>query len=321
MSAKPVVLAVRTFPPAVEARLVRDYDAIISADDVVPGDGLPQVLDAHQAEAVLIAGPQSLTAEIIAALPDRVRAAASFGVGFDHIDVAAAKARGLIVTNTPDVLNDATADTAFLLLMGVARRAHEGEALGRAGQWHSGATTAMLGHDVTGKTLGIVGMGRIGRALAKRARGFDMQVHYHNRSRLTADLEQGATYHPDPATMLPLCDFLSLHCPSTPDTHHWLNADRMAQLPAGAFVVNTSRGPVVDENALVAALDGHLGGAGLDVYEQEPTVHPGLIAAPNTFLLPHLGSATVETRDAMGFCCLDNLDAIFAGKEPPNRIA
>lgn len=321
MSAKPTVLVVRKLPPAVEARLERDYDAILSADDVPPGDSLPQLLDAKQAEGVLIASGQKLTAENIAALPDRVRVAASFGVGFEHIDIEAAKARGLIVTNTPDVLNDATADTAFLLLMGVARRAHEGEALVRAGKWHSGATTAMLGRDVTGKTLGIVGMGRIGRALAKRARGFDMQIHYHNRSRLSPDLEQGATYHPDAATMLPLCDFISLHCPATPETHHWLNADRMAQLPKGAYVVNTSRGPVVDEAALVDALKGHLGGAGLDVYEQEPTVHPGLIAAPNTFLLPHVGSATVETRDAMGFCCVDNLDAVFAGKEPPNRIA
>ena len=320
MPAKKVVLAVRRLPPDVEARLSRDYEAVLNPDDTPPGDALPTLLAEHQPDALVLFN-HPLTADYIAAFPDRVRAVANFGVGYDHIDIAAAKARGIVVTNTPDVLNDATADTAFLLLMGVARRAAENEAVIRAGGWHDGGTTAMLGRDVSGKTLGIVGMGRIGRAMAQRARGFDMQVHYHNRSRLDPELEHGATYHADPATMLPHCDFLSLHCPSTPDTHHWLNAERMAQLPKGAFVVNTSRGPVIDEDALVAALDGHLGGAGLDVYEQEPTVHPGLIAAKNTFLFPHLGSATVETRNAMGFCALDNLDAFFAGREPPNRIA
>ena len=178
------------------------------------------------------------------------------------------------------------------------------------------ATTWMLGSDVAGKRLGIVGMGRIGQALARRARGFDMNIHYHNRNRLPADLEAGATYHENPEEMLPLCDFLSMNCPASDETHHWLNAARLARLPDGAHVINTARGPIIDEAALVAALaSGKLRGAGLDVYEHEPKIHPGLIEQKTAYLLPHIGSATVETRNAMGFKCLDNLDAFFARSE------
>jgi len=220
------------------------------------------------------------------------------------------------------VLTDATADIALLLMLGAARRAHEGEAIVRDGSWKSWATTFMLGTHMTGKRLGILGMGRIGQAVAKRARGFDMTIHYSNRRRLAPELEQGAIFHADPNELLPHSDFLSINCPASPETHHFLNAERIAKLPDGAVVVNTARGAVVDDEALIVALkSGKVAAAGLDVYENEPNLNPGYRPLKNTFLLPHLGSATVETRNAMGFKCLDNLDAFFAGKAPPDRVA
>ena len=228
----------------------------------------------------------------------------------------------MIFSYTPDVLNDCTADMAMMLLLAAARRAHECGQILRTGGWTGMAPTWMLGTKVSGKRLGIVGMGRIGKVMAKRARGFDMEVHYHNRSRLPADLEHGAIYHADADEMLPLCDFISMHCPASPETKHWLNTDRIARLPDGAVVVNTARGPVVDETALIAALQsGKLAAAGLDVFEREPEVPAELIALNNAVLMPHIGSGTVETRNAMGFRCCDNIDAYFAGREPPHRIA
>lgn len=180
----------------------------------------------------------------------------------------------------------------------------------------------MVGTQVTGKRIGIIGMGRVGQVTARRARGFDMEVHYHNRSRLPAELEQGATFHAEVETMLPQCDFLAMHCPATPDTVNYLNAGRIAQLPDGAIVVNAARGSVVDEAALLEALrSGKLAAAGLDVFNNEPDIDPAFAQLDNTFLLPHIGSATRETRDAMGFRALDNLDAIFAGHAPRDRVA
>ncbi len=321
MAAKPVVLATRKLPPAVEDRLCRDYDATLNPDDSLY---TPEAMlsAAAGADALFILPSERLTADIIARLPATVRAVATFSVGYEHIDLGAAKDRGLIVANTPDVLTAATADLAMLLVLTTARRAFEAQDILRAGKWPRMATTWMLGSDVAGKRLGIFGMGRIGQALARRARGFDMNIHYHNRNRLPADREAGATYHEDPEEMLPLCDFLSMNCPASDETHHWLNAARLARLPDGAHVINTARGPIIDEAALVAALaSGKLAGAGLDVYEHEPKIHPGLIEQKTAYLLPHIGSATVETRNAMGFKCLDNLDAYFAGREPPDRIA
>jgi lactate dehydrogenase-like 2-hydroxyacid dehydrogenase len=246
---------------------------------------------------------------------------ATFSVGTDHIDIAAAKARGIAVANTPGVLTDATADIAMLLLLGAARRAAEGEQLIRQRAWTGWAPTQLIGSDVTGRRLAIFGMGRIGQAMARRARGFEMEIHYSNRRRLPPDQEAGAIFHADPEEMLSVADFLSLHCPSTPETHHWLNADRIARMPDRAVVVNTARGAIVDDEALIAALrSGKLASAGLDVFENEPRLHPDYPTLPNTFLLPHMGSATVATRNAMGFTALDNLDAWFAGKEPSNRV-
>jgi glyoxylate reductase len=276
---------------------------------------------AADCDALLVCPTERIGAEIIDRLPEQVRIIATFSVGYEHIDTGAARTRGIIVTNTPDVLTNATADVTMLLLLGAARRAWEAETVLRNDQWRSWSTTWMLGTEVTGKRLGIFGMGRIGRAVARRARGFDMAIHYHNRQRLAPDLEQGARYHARDTDMLPHCDFLSINCPATSATLGWLNAERIALLPDGAIVVNTARGTIVDDEALIAALNrGKLAAAGLDVFAGEPAINPAYRAIPNAMLLPHIGSATVETRDAMGFKCLDNLDAFFAGREPPDRV-
>jgi len=320
MKNRPVVLVTRKLPDAVEARLQRDYDARLnSGDQIYDSDRLVELADG--ADAILPCHTEKLNANVIARLPSSVRAICSFSVGFDHIDLDAAKKRGIMVTNTPEVLSDATAEIAMLLLLGAARRAHEGELQIRTNSWADWSPTYQLGVQVSGKRLGIIGMGRVGQILAKRARGFDMQIHYYNRSRLSSDLESGAIYHDSVESLLPHCDFLSINCPATPETHHLLNAERIALLPDGAVVVNTARGAVVDDEALIAALRaGKLFAAGLDVFNNEPKIHPAYRELKNTFLLPHIGSATVETRDAMGFRALDNLDAIMAGKEPRDRL-
>ncbi|MCB1871557.1 MAG: D-glycerate dehydrogenase [Gammaproteobacteria bacterium] len=320
MSDKPVVLVTRKLPAAVEARLQRDYAARLNASDqIYSSDQLLEL--AEGAAAIVPCHTEKLNADVIARLPQSIRALCSFSVGFDHIDLAAAKARGIVVTNTPEVLSDATAEIAMLLLLGAARRAYEGELQIRTESWADWSATYQLGVQVSGKRLGIIGMGRVGQIMARRARGFDMQIHYYNRSRLSADLELGAVYHDSVEALLPHCDFLSIHCPATPETRHLLNAERIAMLPDGAVVVNTARGAVVDDDALIAALrSGKLFAAGLDVFNDEPNIHPAYRGLQNTFLLPHIGSATVETRDAMGFRALDNLDAIMAGKEPRDRL-
>jgi lactate dehydrogenase-like 2-hydroxyacid dehydrogenase len=312
--AKPHLLVTRKLPEPVEARAARDYEARLNAADRPYGrEELARLADG--ADAVLCTVGDDLSAAGIALLPKSVRMLATFSVGYDHVDVAAAKARGLAVANTPDVLTPATADITILCLLGAARRASEGERLIRADQWTGWAPTQLMGTEVSGKRLGIVGMGRIGEAVARRARGFEMEIHYTDAAprRLPPDLP--ATFHADARAMLPLCDFLSLHVPLLPETKGWLNAERIALLPKGAIVVNSSRGPVVDDAALIAALkSGHLAAAGLDVFTGEPKLPPGYRDLPNTFLLPHLGSATIETRCAMGFRALDNLDAFFAGR-------
>jgi glyoxylate reductase len=321
MSPKPVVLLTRRLPDRVEQRAQRDYDARLNADDKVY-DLDTLLAKAAGADAILPCSTEKFTAEVIDRLPASVRILATYSVGYDHIDIAAAKARGLVVTNTPEVLTNSTADIAMLLILGAARRAHEGERLVRERRWGTWAPTFMLGTDVTGKRLGILGMGRIGRAVAQRARGFEMTVHYCSRHRLPPELEQGAHYHADPAALLRNCDILSLHSPATAETRRFLNTERIALLPDGAIVINTSRGAVVDDEALIAALrSGKLAAAGLDVFDGEPGIHPGYYDLPNTFLLPHVGSATRETRDAMGFRALDNLDAFFAQREPGDRVA
>ncbi|MDA1091146.1 MAG: D-glycerate dehydrogenase [Proteobacteria bacterium] len=321
MSDKPVILVTRKLPDAVEARLKRDYEARLNPDDALYSrDEL--IERAQGAQGILPCHTEIFDADMIARLPGEVKIIANFSVGVDHCDLAAAKDKGVVVTNTPDVLSDATAEIAMLLLLGAARRAGEGEALVRTQAWKDWSPSFMVGVQVTGKRLGIIGMGRVGQMVARRAKCFDMEIHYHNRSRLAPELEDGAVFHAHLEDMLPISQFLSLNCPNTPETAGLLNADVISKLPDGAVVINTARGGVVDDEALIAALtSGKLAAAGLDVFNNEPNIHPGYRNLKNTFLLPHIGSATAETRDAMGFRALDNLDAFFAGREPGDRVA
>jgi lactate dehydrogenase-like 2-hydroxyacid dehydrogenase len=261
---------------------------------------------------------------VLAAQPLRTRILANYGVGFNHIDTAAAKARGVVVTNTPDVLTDDTADDAVMLMLMVARRAGEGERHVRAGAWTGWRPTHLLGTRVSGKTLGLIGLGRIGRAVAQRARhGFGMRVVFHDPSPPPAGVvaELGAEPRASVEDVLREADFVSIHSPATPDTHHLLDARRLALMKPGAFLINTARGDLVDEAALVAALERNtIAGAALDVYEREPEVPRDLLALEQVVLLPHLGSATSETRVAMGVRALENLRAFFAGLPPRDRV-
>jgi lactate dehydrogenase-like 2-hydroxyacid dehydrogenase len=316
--AKPVLLITRRLPPEVEARATRDYDARLTASDTPIPDVLAR---AAGADAVLTCPGDAFDATLIGALPASVKVIGTFSVGYDHIDVAAARARGIAVCNTPEVLSLATAETALLLILSAARRSGEGERMIRAGRWDGWAPTQLLGVGVAGRRLGIFGMGRIGRELARLASGIGMTIHYRDVTRLPEALEAGAIYHDTDASFLGVCDVLSLNAPGGGSTRHWLNAERIAQLPKGAVVVNAARGTLVDDAALIAALrTGQVGFAGLDVYDGEPKVNPGYLELENVVLLPHLGSATVETRDAMGNLALDGIDAVLAGRTPDNLV-
>jgi len=321
MTQKAVLLVTRKLSTNAEARAATDYDARFNPEDRLysPQELLEKCQDV---DAVLPCHSELFSADLVVQLPARLKIIANHSVGTDHCDLAALKARGIVVTNTPDVLSDATAEIAMLLLLGAARRAAEGDQMVRAGKWAHWSPSFMVGTQVTGKRIGIVGMGRVGQVMAKRARGFDMEVHYYNRTRLGPDQEQGAIYHDGVDDLLGVCDFLSLHCPATPETTGLLSADKINLLPDGAIVVNTSRGGLIDEAALIAALrSGKIAAAGLDVYALEPGGNPAFAELDNIFMLPHIGSATFETRDAMGYRALDNLDAFFAGQEPGDRVA
>ena len=319
-SGRPVLLVTRRLPPAVEARCRRDWDARLNAQDA-PLSPPELVAAAQGADALLCCPADRLDAATIAALPPRLRALGTFSVGHDHIDLPACRARGLAVLHTPDVLSAATAELGLLLILAACRRAGEGERLVRSGRWGGWAPTQLLGTTATGKRLGILGMGRIGRELARMAAGIGMSVHYRNRTRLPPELEQGAAFHDDDAGFLAASQVLSLNAPAGPATRAWLDAGRLALLPRGAVVVNTARGALVDDAALLAALaSGHVAAAGLDVYDGEPRVHPGYLALEQVVLLPHLGSNTAETRDAMGFLVLDGMDAVLAGRAAANLV-
>lgn len=319
--AKPKLLITRKLRPAVEARAARDYDVILNPEDRVlsPAELIAACRDV---DAVLPCHSERFGAEVIGALGPRLRIIANHSVGTDHVDLAAARAAGIVVTNTPDVLSDATAEIAILCMLGAARRGAEGDALVRSGAWDFWSPAFMVGRQVTGRRFGVLGMGRVGQVAAQRARGFGMQIHYHNRRRLPPDLEKGAIHHDSLESLLAVSDVLSLHCPATPQNVGIINARTLAMLPDRAIVVNTARGALIDEDALVGALrSGKLFAAGLDVFQTEPGGNPALAALSNVFLLPHIGSATEETRDAMGFRALDNLDAFFAGLDPSDRVA
>ncbi|MGB0684293.1 MAG: 2-hydroxyacid dehydrogenase [Magnetovibrionaceae bacterium] len=316
------VLVTRKLPDRVEEALATVADVDLNPDDrLYPTDEL--LSRAEGVSAIVACHTERFSAEVIQRLPKSVKAIVNFSVGYDHVDCEAAKASGVIVTNTPDVLSDATAETAMLLMLGAARRAGEGWDLVRKAEWKDWSPAFMVGTQITGKRLGIVGMGRVGQVLADRARGFDMEIHYHNRSPLEAGKAKGATYHDSLDSLLAVSDVLSLHCPATPENKGLLNAERIAKLPAGAIVVNSARGAVIDDDALIAALgSGQVKAAGLDVFNGEPCdIHPAYRDLANVFVLPHIGSATAETRDAMGFRALENLKAVLAGTAPCDRVA
>jgi lactate dehydrogenase-like 2-hydroxyacid dehydrogenase len=323
--AKPVLLITRKLPEAIETRAARDYDARLNSQDA-PWARLAAEIVRRTREAgaagILGAPGDSFDAACVNALPPSVKIIATFSVGYDHIDTAAAKARGIVVTNTPEVLSFATAECAFTLLLMTARRAGEGERMVRAGQWEGWAPTQLLGVTLENKKLGILGFGRIGRELAGMARGLRMEIHYRDLNRLPRELEQGAIYHDSDDDFLRTIDVLSMHVPGTEETRKWLNEARLAIMKRGAIVVNTGRGPSVDDEALIAAVkSGHIRAAGLDVFDGEPNVNPGYLTLENVTLLPHLGSATIETRDAMGHCALDDLDAaLLKGTDPVHRV-
>ncbi len=310
---KPTLLITRHLPDAIEARAARDYDARLNtADDPWFRDGAEIARRAAGAAGILCAAGDPMGEATIAALPDSVKIISTFSVGTDHIAIPAARARGIEVTNTPEVLSFATAEIAFTLMLMAARRAGEGERMVRAGAWHGWAPTQLMGVTLEGKRLGILGFGRIGQKLAAMARGMSMEIHYRDVRRAAPEHEQGAVFHDTDAGFLGAIDVLSMHVPGGDATRKWLNADRIAMLRPGALVVNSGRGPSVDDAALAAALrSGHVRAAGLDVYDGEPRVFPGYLDLENVALLPHLGSATIETRAAMGERCLDNLDAVL----------
>jgi lactate dehydrogenase-like 2-hydroxyacid dehydrogenase len=266
-------------------------------------------------DAILCTPADKFDADLIRQLPDAVRVIGTYSVGLEHIDLSAAKIRGIEICHTPDVLSIATAELSLTMMLMAARRAGEGERLLRAGKWGGISPTFHLGIGVVGKTLAILGMGRIGRELAIMARGLSMEIHYRNRTRLPAELERNAVYHDDDREFLAKCDFLSINVPGGAATLHWLNAKRIAMLKPGAVVVNTGRGTSIDDAALIAALkSGQVAAAGLDVYADEPSVDAGYLALENVVLLPHIGSATVETRNAMGFLALDGIAAVVGTK-------
>ncbi|WP_025899470.1 2-hydroxyacid dehydrogenase [Sneathiella glossodoripedis] len=315
------VLVTRQFPPAVMKRLQDSFEIIRNEDD--HHMAADEILSLASDVSAIMCDPTNIfDAKLISKLPESIGLITTFSVGYDHLDAQAAREKGILLGNTPDVLTDATADIALLCMLGAARQATSAAKTLRDGKWGRWSSTEFLGVHMSGKSLGILGMGRIGQAVARRARGFDMNIHYHNRRPVTAEGLEEATYHETLEQMLKHCQFLSINCPLTPETHHLIDEARINLLPDNAVIVNTARGPVVDDSALIDALkSGKVAAAGLDVFENEPNLDPRYLELDNVFLLPHIGSATFETRDAMGFKCCDNLDAFFSGKPLPNPIS
>ncbi len=321
---RPRILVTRRWPLAVEAQMARDYDLVLNTSDTPLGE--ETLRDAMgQYDAILPTVTDRLPAAVFDRASPRTRILANYGVGFAHIDCEAAKSRGIAVTNTPDVLSECTADIAMTLMLMVARRAGEGERELREGRWTGWRPTHLIGTKVSGATLGIIGFGRIGQAMAQRAHfGFGMKILVQNRSPVPAEVlaRYNAVQVPTIEALLPQCDFVSLHCPGGRANRHLINGPRLDLMRPGAFLINTARGEVVDEQALAQSLwFGTIGGAGLDVFEREPKIPPELMGADNLVMLPHLGSATRETREAMGFRVLENLDAFFKGRVPQDRVA
>jgi len=319
---KPKVIITRKLPDAVETRMRELFDAELNLTDTPMGvEGLRAAM--ARADVLACTITDRLDAELIAGAGDQLKLIANFGVGVDHIDVAAANARGVIVTNTPGVLTEDTADFTMTLILATARRVVEGANIVQAGEFHGWTPTWMLGRRIGGKRLGIVGMGRIGQALARRAHAFGMAIHYHNRKPIGARIadELEATYWESLDQMLARMDVVSVNCPHTPATYHLLSARRLKLLQPHALVVNTARGEIIDESALAGMLErGEIAGAGLDVYEHEPAVNPKLMKLPNVVLMPHMGSATIEGRIDMGEKVIINIRTWMDGHKPPDRV-
>ena len=316
------VVLTRRLPDAVETRMRELFDAELNLKDV-PFDRAALEAAVQRADVLVPTITDEIDASLIAGAGEQLKMIANFGAGVDHIDIDAAVARQIIVTNTPGVLTEDTADLAMSLILAVSRRIVEGAQVIAEGRFEGWTPTWMCGRKLWGKRLGIVGMGRIGQALARRAKAFGMQVHYHNRKAVSPRIEEelGATYWDDLDQMLARMDVISLNCPATKDTHHLLNAERLARLQPHANLINTARGELIDEAALsgVVARRG-LAGVGLDVFENEPAIHPGLIGHPNVVLLPHLGSATLEARQDMGDRVIANVMTYQNGHRPPDRV-
>ena len=319
---RPRVTVTRRLPETVETRMADLFETTLRGEDSpLSHEALKAAI--ADCDVFVPTVTDEVDADVIAAASDDLKLIANFGAGTDHIDVAAAHARGIVVTNTPGVLTEDTADLTMALILAVPRRLVEGDRRTRAGNFEGWSPTFMLGHRVRGKKLGIIGMGRIGQAVARRAAAFGLDVHYHNRRRLPVGIEDSldATYWPELDAMLTAIDILSINCPSTPATYHLINSERLKRLSPESYIVNTSRGEVIDEAALARALSkGELGGAGLDVYEQEPKVHPDLLELPNVILAPHIGSATHESRREMGEKVMINIRALMDGHAFPDRV-
>jgi glyoxylate reductase len=319
---KPLVVVTRKLPDVIETRMMELFHARLNLEDrPMSQEDLAEAL--KTADVIVPTVTDRIDAKLLSQAGPNLKLIASFGTGVDHIDLASARTRGITVTNTPGVLTEDTADMTMALILAVPRRLTEGERLMRSGDWTGWSPTSMLGHRIWGKRLGIIGMGRIGTAVARRARGFGIAVHYHNRRQVHADLEREleATYWESLDQMLARMDIISINCPHTPATYHLLSARRLKLLRPQTYVVNTSRGEVIDENALTRMLEnGEIAGAGLDVFEHEPAVNPRLLRLENVVLLPHMGSATIEGRVAMGEKVIINIKTFADGHTPPDRV-
>ena len=319
---KPLVVITRKLPDAIETRLMELFDVRLNVDDEAMSEA--ELTEAVKTADVLVPTiTDTIDAKLIAAAGKKLKLIANYGTGVDHIDLAAAREKGITVTNTPDVLTEDTADMTMALILAVPRRLVEGERIVRSGDWSGWSPTWMLGHRIFGKRLGIIGMGRIGQAVARRARGFGLSIHYHNRNRVHEEIENEleATYWESLDQMLAHMDFVSVNCPHTPATYHLLSARRLKLLQSHAVIVNTARGEVIDENALTRVLQsGDIAGAGLDVFEHAPAVNPNLLALDNVVLLPHMGSATFEGRGDMGEKVVINIQTFVDDHTPPDRV-
>jgi len=319
---KPLVIVTRRLPDVIETRMMELFDCRLNVDDV-PMTHAQLVEAAQQATILVPTVTDRIDAAALSQAGPQLKLIASFGTGVDHIDLKTARQRGITVTNTPGVLTEDTADMTMAMMLALPRRLSEGERLVRSGEWTGWGPTSMLGHRIWGKRLGIVGMGRIGQAVARRAKGFGLAVHYHNRRRVHPDIEAEleATYWESLDQMLSRMDIVSVHCPHTPATYHLLSPRRLQLLPEHAYIVNTSRGEVIDENALARMLAaGEIAGAALDVFEHEPAINPNLLKLDNVILLPHMGSATIEGRLAMGEKVIINIKTFIDGHTPPDRV-